>query len=89
MYSLAVEQYTIEDYMRCRTCGEYFLKKEAVNSVFCSNFCTRKYTRCLNCGAFFIKNSSQTEDICSPECAEQIGYTPDEKFLIQLKGAVK
>lgn len=79
----------LEDYIRCRTCGDYFIKSEAVNNLFCSNFCTRKYTKCLKCGKFFIKDSTMENDVCSPECLEKIDYTPDDKFLQILKGAVK
>ena len=83
-----MEESDIEDYLRCRTCGGYFPKREAVNNVFCSNFCLRKYARCRVCGGFYTKDSSMEDDLCSVECREKIEYSPGEKFLKQLKGAV-
>lgn len=83
-----MDQQNIEEYIRCRTCGEYVPKRNAVSDVFCSNLCTRKYTKCVNCGTYFIKNSTMEGDLCSPECREKNDYIPDEDFMKRIQGAV-
>ena len=56
-------------YVRCRTCGDFFRKEEGVKDYFCSNVCATKYTRCLNCGRFFTRLYKNDPPYCSPECA--------------------
>lgn len=60
-----------EEYYRCRTCGEYSLKKEAVRDVFCSNFCATKFTKCENCGKYFTKLYKTDDNYCSDACRQK------------------
>ena len=69
-----------DEYFRCRTCGEYFLKSDAVNKVFCSNVCATKYTRCENCGKFFTKTYKTDDNFCSDTCRERY-----DEYIQQLK----
>ncbi len=57
-------------YIRCRNCGQFVGKSEAVRSYYCSEACSTKYGRCKNCGRFFRVDMGQTEDFCSTECEE-------------------
>jgi hypothetical protein len=57
-------------YFRCRTCGEYFLKSEAVNEVFCSNLCAKNFTRCRTCGKYFTKTYKDDPPYCSDKCSK-------------------
>jgi hypothetical protein len=59
------------DFYRCRNCGDFFDKKDAVKEVFCSNFCASKYTACENCGKFFIKVLKTDDNYCSNGCRIQ------------------
>jgi len=58
-------------YFRCRTCGEYFLKSDAVNDVFCSNLCAKKFSRCLTCGKYYTKTYKDDPPYCSVECGQK------------------
>lgn len=60
-----------ENYIRCRNCGEYFPKTDAVKDVFCSNLCATPYVRCENCGTYFTKLYTEDDNLCSDECRKR------------------